>query len=58
MSDIQFIWLFEERTFGVLIEMGAYFSRVRYVHGGIDYDIYVENDEFEFWEDHAIEYEE
>lgn len=42
------IYLHEERCFGELISMGAYFSRVVFTKDGIEYDSFVENDEFEF----------
>lgn len=44
----QIIWLIEDRTIGVLIQLGAHVSLVRYAKDGIDYEVYLENDEFEF----------
>jgi hypothetical protein len=49
------VWLTEERCFGRLIEMGAYFSRIQYILGGVEFDVYVENDEWEFWQ--PLDYE-
>lgn len=51
------VWLTEERTFGFLINRGAEFSRVRFERQGIEYEILVENDEYEFWEERATGYE-
>lgn len=51
------IWLTEERTYGILVSLGAYVSRVRYTYKGIDYDTYVENDEFEIWEESGFDEE-
>lgn len=47
----QFVWLIEDRTIGVLIQQGAYVSLVRYAKDGTDYEVYLENDEFEFLDD-------
>lgn len=53
----EYVWIIEERTYGILLHHGAYYSMVRYTRGGIDYEVLIENDEFELWEDHAIGYE-
>ena len=53
----EIIWLTEERTFAVLISMGAYYSKVRYTREGFDYETYVSNDEFIFWEEGAFYHE-
>lgn len=57
-KEIEIVWLLEERTYAVLVNLGAYYSTVRFTRGGIDYDIQVANDEFEYLEDYAIDYEE
>lgn len=46
----EYVWLTEERTYAELVSLGASFSRVRYTRGGIDYEVLVENDEFEYRE--------
>jgi len=48
--ETEIVWLTEERTFAELIRMGAYFSTVRYTRGGIDYEVLIDNDEFEYRE--------
>lgn len=60
LSDTpRLVWLTEERTFGELVSMGAFYSRVRYFKEGIDYEVYIENDEFEeIWEDDGFDHEE
>lgn len=50
--DDDIVWLTEERTFARLVEMGAFYSVVKYTRDGIDYEVIVENDEFVFGEDH------
>jgi hypothetical protein len=55
--DPEIVWLYEQRTFAVLVTMGAYFSRVKYTREGIDYEIDVDNDEWEFYERHIHDYE-
>jgi len=47
---MELIWLTEERCFGYLLEMGAYYSRVIFKRDGMEYDTYIENDEYEIWE--------
>ena len=43
-----YVWLTEERTWARLLNLGAYFSKVQFSRGGIDYEILIGNDEFEF----------
>lgn len=45
------IYLTEERVFGQMVKMGAYYSTVNFTKGGIEYEVMVENDEFVFLED-------
>lgn len=51
------VWLHTKRTFGFLIQRNAYYSVVLYTQGGIDYEVEVENDDYDVWEDRATEYE-
>lgn len=53
----EIVWLTEERTYAYLVRRNAFFSLVRYSRGGIDYEIEIENDEYVFREDHAVDYE-
>lgn len=46
MDDKPIVWLTEERKYAYLLSVGAYVSRVYFVENGIEYDIYVENDEY------------
>ena len=57
VREPEVVWLFEERTFGFLIYRGAYYSLIKYAWKGIDYEVEVANDDYEFWQEHAIEYE-
>ena len=46
------VWLTEERCFGEIVgSMDAYFTLIRYTKRGIEYEVPVENDEFEILED-------
>jgi hypothetical protein len=47
----EIVWLTEERTFGIRVNLGAYVSLVQYTRAGIDYEVVVPNDEI-------IEYDE
>lgn len=40
--------LLENRTLAELVRRGATFSLVRYTRGGIDYEVLVENEDYEF----------
>lgn len=53
----EIIWLLEERTYGILVKLGAFFSTVRYVKDGTDFEVLIENDEFELWKEHILDYE-
>ena len=44
----EIVWLTEERTHGYLINLGAYFSLIRYTKKGIDYEVFVDNNDFEY----------
>jgi hypothetical protein len=51
-SNRTIIYLTGERRYGYLITLNAFISRVQYVDDfGNDVDTYVENDEFEVWEE-------
>lgn len=40
------IWMIDEGVSGIVIEEHAFFSKVRYSAGGIEYNTDVANDEF------------
>lgn len=50
MPSPEIVYLVEEDTYAVMVQRGASFSTVRYTRGGIDYEILVENDEFDDYE--------
>jgi len=58
VREIEYVWLTDERTFAELVRLGAHFSTVRYTREGIDYEVIVSNDEFDYWEDDASDYDE
>lgn len=46
------VWVADEHVFGEMVGgMGAYYTTVRYVKGGMEYEILMENDEFTLLED-------
>lgn len=45
----EIVWLTDERCFAVLVKLGAHFSTVRYNKEGIDYEVIVFNDEFDYY---------
>lgn len=43
------IYLKYERCYGAIVDrMGTYFTKVKFVKNGVEYEVLVENDEFEF----------
>lgn len=54
------VWLTEWRTYGFLLHEGIYVSTVSFTnpHTGERLIEQIESDEFEYWEDRAIEYDE
>lgn len=55
LPEDEIVWLTDERLFAHLIVRGAWFSIVRYTRAGIEFEVLIENDEYIFREDHAIE---
>lgn len=54
MED-EVVWLLDERRFAYLISRNATYSVVSY-NQGLDCFL-IDNDDYEFWEERAIEYE-
>lgn len=57
MPHVEIVWLLEERVFGILVRLGTYFSLVRYNKNGMEYEVLIENDEFEIREQFDYEQE-
>lgn len=57
MPPTEVVWLLEKRRYALLLNMGAYYSQVLWTENGIDYEDLIPNDEWEFWEERAIDYE-
>ena len=51
------VWLTEDRMFAWLINRGAHYSLVKFERDGHEFTALIENDEYEFWEERAIDYE-
>jgi hypothetical protein len=45
------VFLKDEQLYAELVTEGAHVSRVKYLYGGIEYDVLVENNEIEFLDD-------
>lgn len=54
---MEFVWIEEERTYGLLVHYGATHSLVRYESDGVEIEEWLENDDFEFRSERAFEYE-
>lgn len=52
--DNEIVWLTYYRTYAKLVSRGAFFSVVEIPDAG---RVLIENDDYEFWEDRAIEFE-
>jgi len=48
MTPVEVIWLTEERVHGLLLNMGAHYSTVKYTKNGMEYQVLIENNEFNF----------
>lgn len=57
MVENEVVWLHTERIYAVLVRRDAFFSIVRYTSGGIDYEVQVENDDYDIFEERATEFE-
>lgn len=53
---IQIVWLHEEQCHGSIVKEGAYVSKVRYQKDGIDYEVYVDNEEFSIIDEIGFEH--
>ncbi len=49
------VWLSEERVYGYLISLGAFASLIRYEQDDVEYETYIENDEWEYLFDYEQE---
>lgn len=45
-GDNYVVYIPHEGVFGVVVSLGAHVSMVRYNLGGIEYEVYMENDDF------------
>lgn len=59
MHQPEYIWIFvdDKRFLGTLINYGAYWSTVRYIKDGMEYEVLIENNEWEPWEEYFYEQE-
>lgn len=56
-QEPEYVWIPEEKVYGILINYGAYYSTVVYSVGGITYEVVMDNDEFEYFGDYGIDYD-
>ncbi len=50
------VWLIDEQVEGHIVgSMGAFFTMIAYHRGGMDYEVLVENDDFELIEGDVID---
>lgn len=55
--EAEVVWLTEERCFGTVEgALGAYYTTIKYIKGGIEFEVLMENDEFKLLED-MVEYD-
>lgn len=51
-SDSRVVWLPDEDVFGEIIgPLGAFFTNIRYIKGGMEYEMLMESNEFILLED-------
>lgn len=51
------VWLLGAKRWAFLVSRGAYYSRVRWEENGTLFEETVENADYEFWIERAIEFE-
>lgn len=52
------VWIPEARAYGYIVGgLGAYVTKIWYIKDGIEYEVFLENDEFEIMEDGPFEYD-
>lgn len=57
-EGLNLVWLPEEKVYGFIVGgLGAFYTNIRYVKGGNEFEVLMENDEFELMEDGLIEYD-
>lgn len=57
MREPDIVWLTEYRTYAYLIARNAFDSLVRFNQDGEEYEVFVLNDDYEFFEEHSIDFE-
>lgn len=50
MSHGDKVWIFEEQCVGTMLQLGTYFSLIRWYKDGIIYEEYIENNEYSPYE--------
>lgn len=53
----EIVWLNEYRTYAYLVRRDAFASLVTFTQNGVDYEVEVLNDDYEFFEEHSIDFE-
>lgn len=52
------VYVYDDNAYGHLISHGAHASLIKYSHEGIDYEVFLPNEDFEIIEDITIDIEE
>jgi hypothetical protein len=52
------VYIYDDEEYGSLISHGAHASLVRYQHEGIQYEVFIPNEDFDIIEDITIDIEE
>lgn len=45
------VWIHEEQVYGTILSEGAFVSLIRYSKDGMEYEVYLENEEFTLMEE-------
>lgn len=56
-NEREVVWLKHHRHYAYLVHRGAYYSEVEWAENLILHKETVENDDYEFWEERAIDFE-
>ena len=56
-SELDVVWLEDWKVYGFVVSHSAYAALVKFESDGDTYEVWVDNDDLEYLEDHALEYE-
>jgi hypothetical protein len=53
---ILIVWIHDEKCYGSIVKEGAYASSIKYQKYGIDYEVFMDNEDFSIMDEIGFEY--